>query len=380
MPLPEIGIGIEASVAARLARMRIPAHRLDRQLISRRRFAAAADVVAWFGAMQAQDYLAAQWALGLRTPRATEATIEAAIASGRVIRTHLFRGTWQYVAREDVRWTLGLVGARVIASQASRYRELDLDARTLRRCGELFAKALVGGQQLTRREMGAVLARGRIPAVSRRLSHVLAHAELGGVICSGGRRGKQPTFALLDEIAPNAHVRKREEALAELALRYFQSRGPATMRDFTWWTGFTLGDAREALDLAKVKLVSERVDGETYWLVDGKMVSRPSPSAHLLPAFDEYLVGYRDRSALIDPQYLRLVNAGGGMLNPAAVIDGRVVGTWKRTLGKQAVAITVRPFRGLRGPERDAIIAAAERYAAFLGLAGRISIQPSNRD
>src|SRR5439155_4490388 len=159
VPLPEIGIGIEASVAARRARMRIPAHRLDCQLIYRHRFAAAADVVAWFGAMQAQDYLAAQWALGLRTPRATEATIEAAIASGRVIRTHLFRGTWQYVAREDVRWTLGLVGARVIASRASRYRELDLDARTLRRCGELFAKALVGGQQLTRREMGAVLAR-----------------------------------------------------------------------------------------------------------------------------------------------------------------------------------------------------------------------------
>jgi Winged helix DNA-binding domain len=352
----------------------IRTHRLDRQLISRARFAAPGDVVAWFGAMQAQDYLAALWALGLRTPKATEATIEAVIADGSVIRTHLVRGTWQYVARQDVRWMLGLVGPRVIASWGSRFRELELDDRLLKRCGELFAKALTGGRQLTRQEMGAVLARGRVPGVNRRLSHILGYAELAGVIGSGGRRGRQQTFALLNDRVPKFRVMAREEALAELAGRYFQSRGPATVPDFAWWSGLTLSDAREALDIAKAKLDSRRVDGVTYWLVDDKIVSRRSPSAHLLPAFDEYLVGYRDRSALIDPAYVRKVNAGGGMLSPAVLIDGRVVGTWRRTLARKAVAIAVRPFGRLTGRERDAVAATGDRYGEFLGMGARVSM------
>jgi hypothetical protein len=352
--------------------VRIPAHRLDRQLISRPRFAAPAEVVAWFGAMQAQDYLAALWALGLRTPKATEATIDATIAEGRVIRTHLFRGTWQYVAREDVRWMLDLVGARLIASWAPGFRRLGLDHRTLGRCGELWAKALAGGRQLTRREMAAVLARGRIAAASR-LSSLLGYAELAGVIASGGRRDKQTTWALLDDRVPASRPLAREEALAELARRYFQSHGPATIRDFAWWTGLPLGQSREALELAKGGLNADRVGGETYWLVDGKTVSRRSPSAHLLPAFDEYLVGYRERSAVLDRAHASKVNAGGGMLSPAVVIDGRVVGTWRRALGNDEVAVTVRSFGRLNRREREALAGAADRHGRFLGVAARVA-------
>lgn len=353
--------------------MRIPTHRLDRQLISRQRFSAPAEVVAWLGGMQAQDYLAALWALGLRTPQATQAAVEAAIADGSVIRTHLFRGTWQYVARGDVRWMLALVGARVIAAGASRYRQLALDARTLERCRELFTAALEGGRQLTRKEMGDVLARGGITAMSTRLLHVLGHAELAGVICSGGRRGKQATYALLDDRVPPARAKARDEALAALAARYFQSRGPATDRDLAWWTGLTLADAREAIQLVRTDLIAERVDGETYWMADGSVVSRRSPSAHLLPAFDEYLIGYQERGALLDPAHVRKVNAGGGILSPVALVDGRVIGIWKRTLGKDAVAIAVRPFGRVGRGEREAVAKAAERYARFLGLEGRVS-------
>ena len=352
--------------------MRIPAHRLDRQLISRPRFAAPAEVVAWFGAIQAQDYLAARWALGLRTRQATEATIEAAIAEGRVIRTHVFRGTWQYVAREDVRWMLDLVGARLIASWAPGFRRHGLDARTLGRCGALWAKALAGGRQLTRPEMAAVLTRGRIAAASR-LSYILGYAELTGVIASGGRRGTQPTWALLDDRVPASRPIPRDDALAELARRYFQSRGPATVRDFAWWTGLALGPAREAVELARTTLASERVGGETYWLVDGKVVSRRSPSAQLLPAFDEFLVGYRDRSAVLDPAHGRKVNAGGGMLSPAVVIDGRIVGTWRRAIASDAVRVTVSPFARLTAREREAIRAAADRYGEFLNGQVRVS-------
>jgi hypothetical protein len=328
--------------------------------------------VAWFGAMQAQDYLAARWALGLRTPGATEATIEAAIAEGRVIRTHVFRGTWQYVAREDVRWMLDLVGARLIASWAPGFRRHGLDARMLGRCAERWAKALAGGRQLTRPEMAAVLTRGRIAAASR-LSYILGYAELAGVIASGGRRGNQPTWALLDERVPPSRPPSRDEALAEVARRYFQSRGPATVYDFAWWTGLGLGQAREALALAQGSLISERVDGEAYWLVDGKAASRRSPSVHLLPAFDEYLVGYRDRSAVLDLAHVRKVNAGGGMLSPAVVVDGRIVGTWRRAIGSGAVRVAVSPFRRLSGPEREGVGAAAGRYSRFCGAAVRVS-------
>lgn len=330
-----------------------------------------ARVVAWFAAIQAQDYLAALWALGLRTAKATEATIEAAIADGSVLRTHVFRGTWQYVTREDVRWMLDLVGARVIAASASRYRELELDERTLRACCALFARALEGGNQLTRREMTDVLMRGRISAVNSRLLHILGHAELAGVITSGGRRGKQPTFALLDDRAPIAKSRTRDESLAELGVRYFQSRGPALVRDFVWWTGLTVREARLAVELAGPWLESRAIGGETWWMAPGNGARRGRDRAHLLPAFDEYLVGYADRSAMVDPQFMRKVNAGGGMLKPAVVVDGQVIGTWSRTLGKGTVSVIVSPFRTLTKAQREAIRRAIERYAAFLGLTVR---------
>jgi hypothetical protein len=361
------------------AAMRIPGTRLDRQLISRPRVDHGAQVVAWFGAMQAQDYLAGLWAMGLRTPGATEAAVEAVLADGAVVRTHLFRGTWQLVAREDVRWMLDLMGPRVIASWASGFRKVGLDDRTLGRCGELLAGALAGGARLTRQELAATLERGRIPRARDRLSYILGHAELAGVICGAGRRGKQVTWALLDHRLPTDRDRTREAALAELAVRYFQSRGPATVADFAWWTGLSLGGAREALELAKGSLASERVGAATYWLVPDAAASRPSKRAHLLPAFDEYLVGYQDRSAVVPERHARQVNAGGGMLNPAVVVGGRVVGTWQRRFERGRVAVALQPFGRLTAPARDAVVAAAKRYGAFLGSPVVTAANPSRR-
>ena len=355
--------------------MPITAHRLARQLIARQPLKSPAAVVAWFGAIQAQDYLAALWALGLRTPKAAEGTIEAAIADGSVIRTHAFRGTWQYVTPGDLRWMLGLVGARVIAASASRYRELELDPKTLMRCEELFARALSGGKQLTRAEMARVLTQRRVPAVNRRLIHILGHAELDGVICSGGRRGKQPTFALLDDRVPRSRPISHDEALARIASRYFQSRGPATDRDLAWWTGLPLTMARRAIDLSAGGLESAMIDGERYWFTGGAARPARSPDAHLLPAFDEYLVGYQNRSAMLDPRHLRKVNAGGGMLKPAVVVDGRVVGTWRRVLEKGSVSVTALLFEPPSAVQHNAITKATDRYAGFLGLTPRLVIR-----
>jgi hypothetical protein len=347
--------------------MSIAAQRLENQLLSRRRFAAPAEVVAWFGAMQAQDYLGSLWALGLRTSGAKEASVEAALAEGSVIRTHVFRGTWQYVAPSDLRWMLVLVGRRVIASAASRFRELGLDAKTLERSSELFAEALEGKKELTRTEMAAVLSKRRIGS-ARRLPHLLGYAELCGVICSGARRGKQSTFALLSERVPKAKALTREQALAELTRRYFQSRGPATERDFAWWSGLPLRDVREAIELVKPLLQGEIFGDQRYFRAGDALASGRGPSVHLLPAFDECLVAYQDRSAFVEPAQIKKLNAGGGMLKPALVSGGRVIGTWQRQLEKDAVSVGVRPFRKLLVRERDAVRAAAERYARFLGL------------
>jgi hypothetical protein len=330
----------------------ITATRLARQRIDPPVKAAPRDVVAWFGAMQAQDYYAAQWALGLRVKGATEKSIEDALTDGSVIRTHAFRGTWQYIAREDVRWILALVGSRVIARSASRYRELGLADRTLGRCCELFAKALAGGKQLTRAEMAAVLARGKIDCSEQRLMHILGHAELSGVICSGARRGKQATFALLDERIPAAPAMSRDEALAELARRYVQSRGPVTIDDFMWWTGLPKRELQAALASVRETAVTPR----------------RSTGVHLLPTFDEYLVGYRDRSAMVDARHVLKVNAGGGILKPAVVVDGKVIGIWRRELARDEVSVTATLFEKSTARTRDAIAEAAEGYGAFLAL------------
>jgi hypothetical protein len=318
--------------------------------------------------MQAQDYLAALWALGQRTARATEASIDAAIAGGSVLRTHIFRGTWQYVAQDDVRWMLDLVGDRIIRGIGPRLRELELDERILKKCGALFARALEDGSHLTREEMAAVLERGRMKGLRTRLMHVLGHAELSGIIVSGGRRGKQPTFALLEHRAPRPRRLGREAALAELAQRYFQSRGPATAKDFRWWIGMPLRDARLAIKLAGNALESRIADGETYWMTPGESPRTANGVARLLPPFDEYLVGYADRSAVLDPGFLKRVNAGGGMLRPAVVIDGQVVGTWVRTIEKGRVAVQPWYFTVPRRAQVAAVNRAMTRYAEFLGL------------
>jgi len=352
-------------------RVRIAHQRLENQLLSRLRFATPPEVVRWFGATQAQDYLGALWALGLRTARASESSVEAALAEGGVVRMHGFRGTWQFVALEDVPWMLALVGSRVLASAGSHFRARGLDARTLGRACEVFTEALEGNQELTRQEMAAALARRRI-RTGGRLSLLLAHAELCGVLCSGARRGKQSTFALLSERAPKARPLAREQALAMLARRYFQSRGPATERDFAWWCGLPLRDVREAIELGKPWLHGESSGGQHYFRVGDAVASRRGPSVHLLPAFDECLIAYKDRSAFIDPSHVRAINAGGGMLKPVLVSDGRVIGTWQRKFEKGRVAVAVKPLRKLDVRERDALAKVAERYARFLDLPLRI--------
>ncbi|HZA14334.1 MAG TPA: winged helix DNA-binding domain-containing protein [Myxococcaceae bacterium] len=331
--------------------------------------------MAWLGGVQAQDYGAAKWAVGLRLPEgATDSSIEEALTAGAILRTHALRGTWQLVSPADIRWMLALVSPRVIARFATRHRQLELDEATFRRSNTAIERSLRQGHDLTREEIAAVLNRTRISTVGQRLAHLIARAELDGVICSGPRRGKKGTYALVDQRAPTSpRALSRDEALAELARRYFRSRGPATIADFTWWSGLPPSDARAGLESVRAGLVSDVVDGRTYWASDEPARRSRSPAAYLLPAFDEYLVAYRHRDAVLDPTHVKHLNAGGGLLGPCVVVDGRVIGTWRRSLERSTVTVELNLFDKPRRTLGSAVSAAAVRYAAFLGPEARIA-------
>jgi hypothetical protein len=347
----------------------IARQRLAQQHIALPTFEKPGDVVEWFGAVQAQDYPGALWAVGLRMQAATEADVEQAIADGVIVRTHPMRGTWHFVGARDIRWLLTLMAPRNIANNALWYRRLELDDATFAASNAVFAKTLQGGKQLTRKELAAALERAGISTAGLRLTLLLSRAELEGVIASGARRGKQFTFALLDEVAPVSRELAREEALAELARRYFTSHGPATVQGFVWWSGLTTADARAGLAMAKPHLVQEMIGGQTYWLSPSvTAVQDTSPTAYLLPPYDEYTVAYKDRTAVLDPAYAR--QTGNGIFSPTIVVDGHIVGTWKRTLKKNAVDLAPSPFTALSHAQECAIDAAGERYSRFVGATG----------
>ncbi|MBI4790878.1 MAG: AlkZ family DNA glycosylase [Chloroflexi bacterium] len=349
--------------------LNIARQRLANQLIANSVFDHPAQVVQWLVAVQAQDYLGALWAVGLRTRGATEKEIELALANRTIVRTWPMRGTLHFVAADDVRWMLDLLTPRVIAASASRYKQLELDQPTFLRSRKAIVHALQGGKQLEREEMYQVLESAHVSTAGQRGIHILGRLAQEGVICFGARAGKQQTFVLLDEWAPQSKHMERDAALAELAKRYFTGHGPATLQDFAWWSGLSTADARAGLDLVKPYLMPEVVADQIYWLASSTPIAKAKTrTAYLLPGFDEYLVGYKDRSAVLDPLYVKQTNAGGGMLNPTIVINGQVVGTWKRKLPKSSVVITSNWFTAPKKSDQHALAVAARRYGAFLGL------------
>lgn len=344
-------------------------HRLLHQRISGGRFERPEEVVRWMGAMQAQDYAQAVWAVGLRTASATLSDVEQAIADKKLVRTWPMRGTLHFVPPEDAQWMLQLSAARTLARSRRRHEQLGLDQAVLERGRQLFYDALRGGGCLSRADMMALLENAGIPAGNQRGYHILGYAALTGLICMGPVREKQQTFVLLDEWAPHARSLPREEALAELARRYFSSRGPAALRDFAWWAGLPLGEARAGLAAAGPVLVSQTIDGEEYW--QAREPAAPGEDSgndfHLLPGFDEYLIGYAARGAVLPEEHAeKIIPGGNGIFLPLIVAAGQVAGTWKRRLKKNAVEITLVPFTRL-DVSPEVVVAAARRYSRFLG-------------
>ena len=334
-----------------------------------------AEVVAWLGAVQSQDYPGAKWSLGLRMQDRRDEAVEQAFNAGQILRTHVMRPTWHFVAPADIRWLLDLTGGRVQAGLGSRYRQLELDADQFARSRAVIARSLAGGQALTRLELGAALESAGISTEGQRLPHILTHAELEGLIVSGPRQGKQHTYALLDERVPPGPRLGREEALAELVRRYFTGHGPATMRDFTWWSGLTVADAKAGLAAAGGGLAQTEIDGETYIYAAAMLPETDlaiEESAFFLPTFDEFLVGY---SGFEKSRWAGRAANRQAHFDARILLAGRVAGSWRRTIKKNAVTIEAVPFTPLPADEEEALLDAAERYAAFVGQPAQIEIR-----
>lgn len=315
-------------------------------------------------AMQAQDYAGGLWAVGLRTRGETESTIETALAAGDLLRTHPMRGTYHLVSRADLRWLIALMGPLMIARNLRRNRDLELDEKQLTRALTALERALRGGNHLTRAETAAVLKRAKVAPDGQRLAHIVYRAELEGLVCSGARKGKQVTIALVDERAPTSKPRSREESLADLATRYFTTRGPAKAADFAWWCQLKAEDVRAAMALARLES-----DGVLFW--KGTPASGPvsGPRAFLLPPFDEYTVAYRDRSEAGTPPANAKSFGASTLLGPNVVLDGKVIGSWKRAISKKGVSIKLDLWKRVTARDRSVLAEACDRYAAFLGVA-----------
>jgi hypothetical protein len=329
--------------------------RLANQHLARPRFTAPSDVVAALGAVQAQDYAGAKWAIALRGRGITDAAVEAAVAAGTILRTHVLRPTWHFVTPADIGWMLALTAPRIRAAMASSDRKLGLDATVVRRSNAAITRALRDGAQLTRQELADALDRAGIDATgTQRLAHLMLRAELDGIVCSGGRRGKQFTYALLAERAPQPRTLSRDESLLELTMRYLGTRGPATPHDLAWWSGLTVADARRGIALAEPRARSDTIDGRACWFLGSRPPATDADTAHLLPNFDEYFIGFTERSAPLDAHTI--------------VIGGEFAGTWRRAIRKDAATIELQLSGRATPARRRAIAAAAERFAAFLQL------------
>jgi Winged helix DNA-binding domain len=342
--------------------------RLVSQKIAASRCKDPAQVVSSLGAMQAQDYLGTLWAIGLRLPGATEKDVERAIADRTILRTWPLRSTLHFTVAADVHWLLELTAPRILSTASLRFERYGLDTAVLARIRKLLVKTLQGSQQLTRDEIYAVLERARISVEGQRGYHILWRMGVDRIICFGTRRGKQPTFTLLEEWAPRDRKLDRDTALAELTRRYFVGHGPATLQDFVWWSGLKVSDAKAGLAMAKSRLESLNLNDQVYWLSpETPSLSKAAPMVYLLPGFDEYLLGYRDRSASLDPACRQKVQAGAnGIFLGTIVVNGRVIGTWKRELRKNAARVTTSFFRPLTQAEAGALEKAIGRYCEFL--------------
>ena len=344
-------------------------YRLVNQQIADSKFKAPQQIVEWMIAMQAQEFAMAKWAIGLRLPGSVEGDIEEAFTKGEILRTHLMRPTWHFVAPSDIRWLLALTAPRVHTASAFMHRHLELDTKLFKRSNDAIIKALSGGKQLTREQLRIALEQKKIKADGVRLAHLLMKAELDAIICSGARQGKQFTYALLEERVAPAKTIHRTEALAAFTQRYFTSRGPATIKDFTTWSGLTVADAKEGARMLPSNFIKEKIKEQEYYFIPADLSSNIKiQTSFLMPDYDEYGMGYKDRSVLlVSKEDVLQFRGENPAYNRMIIFDGKIEGTWKRVIKNNTVSIETIPFRPLSKTRQQILARAIKKYCSFIG-------------
>ncbi|WP_420149425.1 winged helix DNA-binding domain-containing protein [Spirosoma sp.] len=327
----------------------------------------APELVGWFGAVQAQEYAQTKWALGLRVRHLTDNEVEQDFTDGKILRTHVLRPTWHFVTSQDIRWLLMLTAPRVHQASAFMYRKLELGKVIFGHCNDIIISALRDGQCLTRDAINKEFGKHNIFLEGHRLSYVMMNAELEGLICSGPRQGNQFTYTLLEERVPAIDLISRDEALVELTRKYFTSRGPATVHDFSTWSGLTLADCRKGLQQLGAELIRKSIDRVDYYFSDATFSEQVRNDMHLLPMYDEWIMGYKDRSATLDFRN-SLLQPSPFQFGNMIIADGQIIGSWKRIVGNKSMTIEANFFQPLSAKQRSAFEEAVQRLGRFIRL------------
>jgi hypothetical protein len=346
--------------------------RLANQHIHGTEFNTPKELVQWMGAVQAQDYAMSKYAVGIRLQNVTNGVVEDAINKGEIIRTHVLRPTWHLVAAEDIRWMLELTAKNINRLMTSNNKRLELDEKTFKKCNSIIEKLLRDGKHLTRKEIMAALEKKGILTNDLRASHIMFRAETDLIVCNGIKREKQFTYALLHERVPSTKKKSREEALAELALRYFKSHGPATLQDFTWWSGLSVSDAKAGLESIKSSLVSDKLKGVEFWFTNESVNQKTkSNTVILLPAFDEFLISYKSREVSVSAQFASTTFTTNGIFNPIIVHNAKVIGIWKPEY-KNEILIRQNFFVKPTEKQKQLCAKAAKEFGRFMQMKATI--------
>ncbi|MDP4208282.1 MAG: winged helix DNA-binding domain-containing protein [Bacteroidota bacterium] len=341
--------------------------RLINQQIAESKFKTAKDVVGWMGAMQAQDYAMSKWAIGIRLPNSTDTIIESAIDNGEIIRTHLLRPTWHFVSSDDIYWMLDLTAPQIKTITKSRNKDLGLTETVFKQSNSIIEKVLRDGNHLTREELVAEFVKAGIPVDNNRASHLLLRAEIEGLLCSGKTKANKQTYALLPERVVKTRNLTRDEALAELARKYFISHCPATLQDFVWWSGLSVSKAKQAMETIKSGFISETINDKTYWFTNSFSISgSDKDKIHLLPAYDEFIISYRDRTPSLPFEFHKKAVSNNGLFWPTIVINGQVTGIWKRTIKKDKVLLETNFFDPQNNAAKNGILKAFSPFGMFI--------------
>ena len=343
--------------------------RLISQHINGSKFTTVKGLVGWMGAMQAQDYAMAKWAISTRAPGCTNSMVKAALDKGEILRTHLMRPTWHFVEATDIYWMLELTAPQIRALMRSRDKELELSEKLYKKGNHIIEKALIDEKHLTREEIMQRFEKAKIATDNYRSGHFMLRAELDGIVCSGPMKGNKQTYALVSDRVSKPTAISRDEALKKLAEKYFSSHCPATIADFIWWSGLPVKDGKNALEMIKKDFVSETIGDETYWLpASFTSIDISKSSAYLLPAFDEFLISYKDRIASLQLQHQSKAFSVNGIFRPIIVINGQVAGLWKRTIKKDKLIIETDFFKTASKAGKKQVETAAKQYGRFLGM------------